>query len=167
MRLTTILMLIALSAGCDDGGGGGDGSGGSGSGGGGGGGGGAVGDDPCALLDADAIATFTGGTPSVGFSDDDECRYTVDSAAVIDPAVSINLYPSTTRSTYDNVRGTRPAPEDLDGIGDAAYYEPSLQVVQFLHGDLMVGVQLVGGDFEDAAVRDFVIDLARTADAAL
>lgn len=103
----------------------------------------------------------------VGYNDERTCRVDAQTGQPIEPSLSVTLYPGSTMSDYETARDSRASAVEYGGPSLAAYYDAELQLVQFFGGELMVGVQLVGGDFDAAAIETFVKAQAATVAARL
>ena len=86
------------------------------------------------------------------------CRLT---AGAVDLSVSVASPKS--RSDYDKARAARTDAVDVAGIGDAADYSPKLSTLNFLKGDTITAIGVVGGALDPAAVRAFIEAQARFA----
>lgn len=114
--------------------------------------------DVCDLIDRPAAETFFGARTLVHFQSRTACRLT---AKAVDLSVSVASPKS--RSDYEKERAARADAVDVAGIGEVADYSPKLSTLNFLLGDTITAIGVVGGSFDPAAVRAFIEAQARFA----
>ena len=109
----------------------------------------------CRLVDRPALEEFAKVPPEIVFSDPGECRVQVGPAVL-----SVVLYDDDLRA-YKSTRDFTPDAEDVDDIGQAAFYSENRLEFQLIDNGFRVRMQLVGGNSRGSRVEDLFRQLGR------
>lgn len=104
--------------------------------------------DMCAVLSIEQVASITGHSATIDArsSNLDTCTYSIATPGAASPAYDITLR---TEDVFGDLATAKQAfadGQDVDGVGEGAYWSPTVEALWFSAGGRLLAVQLVNFD---------------------